>query len=175
MFDPLFEQHFLAIIAADSEATFQAFEMLLGRPIRDDELEPRNVAHRENGRALGSVGYLHSRSWISTWARQMAAWWLEYDLLLTPTLAAPPPQLGWFTDSGLDVENERISSFIPYTPQFNLTGQPAVSLPLHWTPDGLPVGIQLVGGFGREDLLVRIASQLEQAAPWHDRRPPVHG
>jgi amidase len=174
LWDEQFEPHFLNIIAADTQATFEAFEMLLGRPIRDDEIEPRNVVHREKGRKLGAPAYLHSRSWISTWSRQMASWWFDYDLLLTPTLAAPPPELGWFTAAGPEAEHERISSFIPYTPQFNLTGQPAVSLPLHWTPDGLPVGIQLVAGYGREDLLVRVASQLEQAAPWHDRRPQVH-
>jgi amidase len=174
LWDEQFEANFLNIIAGDTEATFQAFEMLLGRPIRDDEIEPRNVVHRENGRKLGAAAYLHSRSWISTWSRQMASWWFDYDLLLTPTLAAPPPELGWFTAAGPEAEHERISSFIPYTPQFNLTGQPAVSLPLHWTPGGLPVGIQLVAGYGREDLLVRVASQLEQAAPWHERRPQVH-
>ena len=64
-------------------------------------------------------------------------------------------------------------TLIPYTAQFNMTGQPAVSLPLHWTPDDLPVGVQLVAGYGREDVLVRVASQLEQAAPWAGRRPAV--
>jgi amidase len=63
---------------------------------------------------------------------------------------------------------------LQYTAQFNITGQPAVSLPLHWTPDGLPVGVQFVADFGREDLLVRLAAQLENAAPWAARRPPVH-
>ncbi len=174
LFDEQFEAHFMNIIAADTEATFEAFEAFLGRLITDDEIEPRNAAHRQAGRNLGSAGYLHSRSWIGTWVRQMAAWWLEYDLLLTPTVAAPPPELGWFTAAGPEEESRRISSFVPYTSQFNMSGQPAVSLPLHWTPDGLPVGVQLVAGYGREDLLVRVASQLEQAAPWHDRRPRIH-
>ena len=62
---------------------------------------------------------------------------------------------------------------MPYTAQFNVTGQPAVSLPLHWTADGLPVGVQLVAAFGREDVLVRVAAALEEAAPWADRRPQV--
>jgi amidase len=113
--------------------------------------------------------------WMGMWVRRMAPWWGGYDLLLTPTLGAPPPELGWFTAEGPEREGPRIVSFIPYTAQFNMTGQPAVSLPLHWTPDGLPVGVQLVAGYGREDLLVRVASQLEQAAPWSDRHPPLHG
>ena len=93
---------------------------------------------------------------------------------MTPTLGAPPPKLGWFTENGPLEEGARITSFIPYTAQFNMTGQPAVSLPLHWTDDGLPVGVQLVAAYGREDLLVRLAAQLETAAPWADKRPRVH-
>jgi len=174
MLEREFVQHFTTIIAADSEASFLAFEMLLGRPIRDDEIEPRNLAYRQAGRTLGVVPYLQSRFWIGMWARRMAEWWIGHDLLVTPTVGAPPPELGWFTAGGPEQEGPRIVRFIPYTAQFNMTGQPAVSLPLHWTPDGLPVGVQLVAGYGREDLLVRVASQLERAAPWSDRRPAVH-
>jgi amidase len=173
MFEEPFVRHFAAIVAADTEATMQAFEMLIGRAIGEDEIEPRNAAYRRAGLDLGAVAYLRSRAWIGMWARRMAAWWTDHDLLLTPTLGAPPPELGWFTAEGLRGEGRRAMSFIPYTSQFNMTGQPAVSLPLHWTPDGLPVGVQLVAGYGREDLLVRVASQVEQAAPWRDRRPPV--
>jgi amidase len=174
MFEDEFTGHFTAIIAADTEATFRAFEAALGRPIGDAEIEPRNAAHRQAGRALGAVEYLQARLWIGQWARRMASWWEDFDLLLTPTLGAPPPELGWFTAAGPEAEGKRIASFIPYTAQFNMTGQPAVSLPLHWTPDDLPVGVQLVAQYGREDVLVRIASQLEQAAPWADRLPRIH-
>ena len=123
---------------------------------------------------MDAVAYLHSRAWIGSWARRMAAWWDDHDLLVTATLGAPPPELGWFTAEGPHGEGRRVVSFIPYTSQFNMTGQPAVSLPLHWTPDGLPVGVQLVAPYGREDLLIQVASQLEQAAPWDQRRPRVH-
>ena len=174
MFESEFSRHFPTIIAADTETTFRAFEAALGRPIGDAEIEPRNAAYRQAGRALGSVEYLQARQWIGQWTRRMASWWVDYDLLLTPTLGAPPPELGWFTAAGPADEGRRIASFIPYTAQFNMTGQPAVSLPLHWTPDGLPVGVQLAAAYGREDVLVRIASQLEQAAPWADRLPRVH-
>jgi amidase len=174
MFDQEFRRHFVAIIAADTEATLQTFEMLLGRPIGEDEIEPRNAAHRRAGKALGAVTYLQSRAWLGMWTRRMADWWTRHDLLLTPTLGAPPPRLGWFTEAGPEEEENRIARFMPYTAQFNMTGQPAVSLPLHWTPGGLPVGVQLVAAYGREDVLVRVASQLEQAAPWAGRHPPVH-
>jgi amidase len=174
MFDPAILEHFSVIIAADTEATMQAFEMLLGRPIGEDEIEPRNVVYRRAGRQLSAVAYLQSRAWLGIWGRRMADWWNGHDLLLTPTLGAPPPELGWFTAAGPEEEGARVASFIPYTAQFNLTGQPAVSLPLHWTPGGLPVGVQLVAAYGREDLLVRVASQLEQAAPWSQRHPAVH-
>src|SRR4051794_1866781 len=182
MFEDEFSQHFVTIIAADTEQSFQAFEQALGRPIADDEIEPRNVVYRQVGRTMPVVSYLDSRAWIGLWARRMADWWTNpatrnghgYDVLVTPTLGAPPPPLGWFTEAGAEQEGQRIASFIPYTAQFNMTGQPAVSLPLHWSADGLPVGVQLVAGYGREDLLVRLSSQLEQAAPWADMQPPVH-
>jgi amidase len=110
----------------------------------------------------------------------MAAWWAPadlggqgFDLLVTPTVGAPPPEIGWFTADGPKQEGHRINSFIPYTAQFNVTGQPAISLPLHWTEEGLPVGVQIVAAYGREDVLVRVAAALEEAAPWADRRPPV--
>jgi amidase len=174
MFEQEISGHFNTIIAADTAATFEAFEMLIGRPIGDDEIESRNAAYRASGRGLGATAYLNSRAWFGMWARRMADWWNDHDLLVTPTVAAPPPELGWFTAGGLDEEGKRIASFIPFTPQFNMTGQPAISLPLHWTPDGLPVGVQLVAAYGREDMLIQVASQLEEAAPWSGRHPPVH-
>jgi amidase len=174
MFEPEILVHFNNIIAADSAATLEAFELLLGRPLGDDEIEPRNAFYRRAGRELSATAYLQSRAWIGMWGRRMADWWSSYDLLLTPTVGAPPPPLGWFTAEGPEREGARVASFIPYTAQFNLTGQPAVTLPLHWTQDGLPVGVQLVAAYGREDILVRIASQLEQAAPWSDRHPAIH-
>jgi amidase len=174
MFEQELPGHFNTIIAVDVEATLQAFEMLLGRPIGEDEIEPRNFSYRQFGKGLGATAYLHSRAWLGMWARRMADWWNDHDLLVTPTVGAPPPELGWFTAAGEAREGARIASFIPYTAQFNMTGQPAISVPLHWTPSGLPVGVQLVAPYGREDMLIQVASLLEQAAPWAERRPSVH-
>jgi amidase len=173
MFEPTFARHFNTIIAADTETVFQAFENVLGRPIADAEIEPRNAHYRRGGKALTAVAYLQARQWLGAWSRRMADWWAGHDLLVTPTVGAPPPELGWFTAAGPEHEGERIAGFIPYTAQFNMTGQPAISLPLHRTAGGLPVGVQLAGAYGREDLLVQVASQLEQAAPWADRHPAL--
>jgi amidase len=85
-------------------------------------------------------------------------------------MAEPPPPIGSLR--GADVE--RIVRLVPYTMPYNLSGQPAIGLPLYWTPEGLPLGIQLVGSYASEGLLIRLASQIEQAAPWRDRRPPIH-
>jgi amidase len=174
MFDPGFSAAFVVIIMADTEKTFRGFEALLGRPLRDDEIESRNLAYRQGAARIDAATYLESRARIHAWSRRMAEWWTTYDVLVTPTVAAPPPELGWFAADGPEREGVRVGSFVPYTAQFNMTGQPAISLPLHWSADGLPVGVQLVAAYGREDVLVRVASQLENTAPWADKRPRVH-
>jgi amidase len=107
----------------------------------------------------------------------MARWWQEgFDLLLTPTAAEPPPLLGEFAAAATDplAGFRRAAPFSTFTSTFNASGQPAISLPLYWNEAGLPIGVQLVAPFAGEDLLIRIAAQLETAAPWAARRPPVH-
>ena len=94
---------------------------------------------------------------------------------MAPTLGEPPAPLGTFDSppgeplTGLF----RAAAYVPFTPPFNVTGQPAISLPLHWNEGGLPIGVQFVGRFGAEETLLSLAGQLEAAAPWADRRPPV--
>ncbi len=181
MFDERFPRFFTATIAADIALTISALERsTLGRAVTDEELEPRNAAYRAAGSRMSATDYLGARTWLGRWVRRMAAFWAPpelggagVDLLVTPTVGAPPPELGWFTAGGPEQEGRRINSFIPYTAQFNVTGQPAISLPLHTTDDGLPVGVQLVAAYGREDVLVRVAAALEEAAPWAGRRPVV--
>jgi amidase len=133
----------------------------------------------ERGREIPAARYLASTQWVHGWARRVAQWWSDggFDILLTPTIATPPPRLGDLmpTRENPDAPIERLMATIQFTPQFNATGQPAISLPLCWNADGLPIGVQLVAPLGGEGLLLQIASQLEQARPWHDRRPPIHG
>jgi amidase len=174
-FHDSFSKHFNATIAADTARLLADLEHVLGREVTDDELEPRNAYYRSVGNRTTAVDYLGTRAWLGRWSRRVAAFWSEqgFDLLVTPTVGAPPPELGWFTAGGPREEGRRIGAYIPWTAQANVTGQPAVSLPLHTTDDGLPVGVQLVAAAGREDLLVRVAAALEEAAPWAGRRPAV--
>jgi amidase len=109
--------------------------------------------------------------------RAVGGFFSEYDVLLTPTLPRPPADLGTYNanDPDLDAAGwlRHISSFAAFTPLFNMTGQPAISLPLHHGEAGLPIGSQFVGRFGDEATLFRLAGQLEQAQPWIDRRPAI--
>jgi amidase len=120
----------------------------------------------------------------------------DYDVMLSPTLALPPVPIGSLRPSGfdalmqrfiarfsaawliklaanMDAEIAKVFEFIPFTPLANITGQPAMSLPLHWNGDGLPIGVQFAARFGDEAALFRLAAQLEEARPWADRRPPA--
>lgn len=165
-----FRRRFLTVVACGVAADLAAWEERLGRPIADDELEADNAALRHMGAAVGAAEYLAAVSWMHRFAREAAAWWSQgMDLLVTPVLNAPPPPIGWLRDP--DHAGERVASLMPYSAQWNMTGQPAISLPLGQDPDGLPVGVQLVAAYGREDLLVRVAAQLEVAQPWSQRHP----
>jgi amidase len=99
--------------------------------------------------------------WLRGWTRRVAGFWQSYDLLLTPVLGAPPPPLGHLSDP---VEGQaRLRELIGFVDQANVSGQPAVSLPTGSSADGLPVGVQLVADRGREDILLRVARQVEGA------------
>ncbi|HVN87381.1 MAG TPA: amidase [Candidatus Binatia bacterium] len=148
-----------------------------GQAIDADGVEPMTWIFAELGRQASSRDYLHALQFAQQHARRITDWWAQgFDLLLTPTTAEPPPLLGSFASTP---DNPlagllRATPFSTFTSAFNLTGQPAISLPLAWTETGLPIGIQLIAAYAREDLLIRVASQLERARPWIDRLPAVH-
>jgi amidase len=109
--------------------------------------------------------------------REMAAWWSGgFDLLVTPTITRPSPLVGEIVPSAEKPMDAfmRSGALLPFCVPFNVTGQPAISLPLHMSAAGLPVGVQLVAAAGREDLLFRVAAQLETDLAWSERRPEVH-
>jgi amidase len=162
---------------AGQAATLATLERVVGRAIDAGEVEPLTWALADEGRRHGAGEYLNAVALHQLVSRVIGGWLAtEFDLLLTPTVGEPPPPLGSYDDSGPDPMEaiRRAWQTAAFSGIFNATGQPAISLPLHWTEDGLPVGVQLVAAFGREDLLIRVAAQLERARPWADRTPPVH-
>jgi Asp-tRNA(Asn)/Glu-tRNA(Gln) amidotransferase A subunit family amidase len=130
----------------------------------------------QEGRRFTAAEYMETIATMHSLGRRMAAFLENYDLLLTATLARPPLKLGEMDMTSDDVERYvtfLFDEFAPMTPLFNQTGGAAMSVPLAWTPDGLPIGVQFGGGLGDEPKLIRLAAQLEQAQPWAHRRPPV--
>lgn len=148
----------------------------LGREVTADDVEPGTWFLAERGRDISAVDYARAQSAMGTFRRKMAAWWESgFDLLVTPTTALPPPRIGQLTPTEDDpVRGSRGSMpYAAFTSPFNITGQPGISLPLG-TSGGLPIGVQLVAAYGREDLLVAVASQLEAEVHWSDTRAPIH-
>jgi amidase len=174
--DPETIVHVGRLIEAHAAQAIDFIGQLLGRPLTERDVEPYTWRFVVEGRKVTASEYIGSGDWVHGWTRRMAAWWSEgHDLLVTPTIAEPPPLLGDLGGPGGDPLRrwQRNLEVIPYTPAFNATGQPAISLPLHWSADGLPIGVHFVAPYAREDMLVRIAAQLEQAQPWASRRPPI--
>jgi len=143
-------------------------------PVPDPSvLSPLNQAFLQGALETTSGEYAAAVSGLQVRARRIVSLWSRYDLLLTPTLALPTALIGWETEPDDPWEQfDRAVRFTPFTAAFNVTGQPAMSVPLHWSADGLPIGVQLVGPPLGDALLLRVASQLEAARPWADRRPP---
>jgi amidase len=169
--------HFTEVIAVHTAVELGLYEDLVGRSLTDDDIEPVNLAFGALGDRMTAREYLAAVQWVHRWSRRLMQWWRPadgspgFDLLVTPVLNGTPPLLGWVSDPDYGVE--RLLAMQQYTSQCNLSGQPAVSLPLHWTPDDLPVGVHFVADYGREDVLIRVAAQVEAAQPWAQRRPAV--
>lgn len=136
-------------------------------------LQPFTRWMRARGAAVSGPELLYAMGQVQRAGRAAITAHTEFDAVLTPILAQLPPPVGWFSSAPPAENFERQKRFIPYAALYNVTGQPAVSLPVHWTGDGLPVGIQLVGRPGGEAALLALAGQLERAHPWAHRRPPT--
>jgi amidase len=166
---------FIPLWSAMAAANVAGWGAAIGRELGEDDVEPLTWLLAEHGRAVDAVTYTRGLTVMGTFAREVATWWEDHDLLLTPTLGEPPPALGVLSTPDEPFAGyARAGTFTPYTPLFNQTGQPAISLPLSTGADGMPVGVHLVAAYGREDLLLQVGAQLETAAPWAGRRPAVH-
>jgi amidase len=149
----------------------------LGRPLGEEMLEATTWASVQYGRTLKALDLQVALAEMNQVSREVSRFFVEHDVLLTPVTAQPPLKLGVLNAnarlSALEWLNH-IFTLNPFTALFNGTGQPAMSVPLHWSAQGLPIGSQFVGRWGDEATLFRLAGQLERARPWATRRPPVH-
>lgn len=166
---------FITVWLAGCAATLDEVAMESGQTVSSDQVEPLTWAMYEMGRQRTAPEYLLAQQVLQSFSRGIARFFEDYDVWLTPTLAEPPVPLGTFESTP---ENplqgfSRAAEFVPFTPLFNVTGQPAMSVPLFWNAGGLPIGTHFIGRFGDEATLFRLAAQLEKARPWADRRPPV--
>jgi amidase len=173
--DPEMGGHFLTCFGVWTLRELDHIGELLGTPVTEAGVEAGTWAVAEMGRAITAPQYLAGVEGLHRTSRAVMAWWQEdgWDLLLTPTLPEVPPTLGQFVaapDNPL-AGVLRSTPMVSFTAAFNITGQPAVSLPLAWSEGGVPLGMQFVAAPAREDVLVRLAAQLEEALPWAERRP----
>jgi amidase len=191
-----FAKAFMTIVCVETRATIEEAEVLLNRKASFKDFEPSTWALGLLGRQCRAPEFSKSLNLVQRMARQIGEFFEKYDVMLTPTLAMPPVVTGALqpkgiqamamkllgrlnagglinTLSGIDLLAQHVFGFMPYTPLFNVTGQPAMSVPLYWNDEGLPIGMQFVGRYGDEATLFRLASQLEKAKPWSERIPPI--
>jgi amidase len=150
-------------VAAAAEAA--AWEPRIGHALGEADLEPRTWSQVQGGNAMSAIALYALIERLQAHCARALAWFEQFDLLVTPTVAAPPGVLG-------DYLNRYVSGLgSAFTRPLNVTGHPAMSIPLGWPDDGLPRGVQLIAGYGREDVLMRVGSALEAAVAWSHRRP----
>jgi len=194
--DKAFARAFLTIVCVETRAAIEEAQVLLNRKASFKDFEPSTWVLGLLGKQCRASEFSKTLNLAQLTARQIGEFFTKYDVLLTPTLASPPVATGELQPkgiravamkllgrlnagglinrlSGIDVLAQHVFEFMPYTPLFNVTGQPAMSVPLYWNDAGLPIGMQFVGRYGDEATLFRLAGQLEKAKPWSERMPVI--
>lgn len=155
-----------------------ALAAVMRRKVGPEMLEAVTLACYEDGKRYSAIDLLRAMDHANALSRNVGAFFQQYDVLLTPTMSQPAAPLGQLNQDRAGISamdwTRQVFEYVPFTPLFNTTGQPAISLPLYWTAAGLPVGVQCAGRYGDEATLLQLAAQLEEAQPWSRRRPPVH-
>ena len=164
---------FLTVLRVSLARTLDDAARTMGRQVTDKDVEPVTWVMAQAGRSVTSVAYSRAIATMHQVGLAMAKFQQSYDVVLSPTLAKPPVALGVLSLSPESIAQytKDVTEFGPYTALYNVTGQPSMSVPLHWSADGLPVGVMFSGRFGEDGLLLRLASQLEKAKPWAGRKP----
>jgi len=162
------------IAAANTAQSCNLRWKALGRSPNPDDVETGTWAVYQRGLEVSGVEYIEAIAAAHAIGRKMAAFLTSYDVILSTTLAGPPPKLGYFDQNG-DVQTftDRVTEYLSVTPLHNATGTPAMSVPLHWSSDDLPIGEHFAGRYGEEATLLALAAQLESAQPWFDRVPAL--
>jgi amidase len=171
----LFAQTFMVVWAAGCAATIEGWAQILKRVPDESDFEPLTWHLYQTGKQISASHYLLAQNTLQAFAREVGRFMQRHDVVLTPTLAEPPLPLGSFDSPPLNPfeVQQRLATFVPFCPLANVTGQPAMSVPLYWNGEGLPIGTQFIGRYGDEATLFRLAAQLEAARPWRDKRPPL--
>jgi amidase/6-aminohexanoate-cyclic-dimer hydrolase len=165
-----------AIVTANTALNVRMAERRFGRPMTSDDFEALTLAMNANARKLSSIDYVAAEFDVFRISRALAEFFTGYDVFLSPTMCQPPVRLGELDSTAHDLSQigPRLRAYMPGTSMFNMSGQPAMSVPLAWSNAGLPLGMMFAARFGDEATLFRLAAQLEQARPWKDRLPPLH-
>ena len=175
--DPAIGGRFSAIWMAGANLTLKNLSKLLQREVTADDVEIGTWLMAQVGAKTSGLDVLQAQADMGSMRRATLKWWESgWDLLLTPTTLVPPPLVGELVSTEDEPMRNSLRS-IPYaafTSPFNATGQPAISLPTGFSSDGLPIGVQLVAAYGREDLLIQVGSQLESEIHWSNNRAPIH-
>ncbi|MGQ0677284.1 MAG: amidase [Rhodospirillales bacterium] len=169
-----FQEAIWIVIAANVANVLNLRAKAVGRAAGPNDVEPLTLAAAEMGRLTPASEYARAILVMHGFGRQVARMFERFDVLLSPVLAHPPLPLGRCSMQTPTVEEYagELAAELPFTPIYNVTGCPAISLPLHWNAEGLPIGVQFGAAFGQEAALRRLAAQLEEARPWKDRKPP---
>jgi Asp-tRNA(Asn)/Glu-tRNA(Gln) amidotransferase A subunit family amidase len=128
----------------------------------------------ELGNAVSATDYAEAIQVNQSLGRLLGEFHQQYDVLLAPTLSSPPVPVGYISEASPEEYTDRLFGYMGDTGLYNQTGQPSISLPLHWSKDNLPMGMMFTAAYGNDALLLQLAAQLEKSAPWSDRRPPLH-
>ena len=167
---------FTSLMACGAAWAMADWSRRIDRTPTPEDFEPFVWAFAEHGRGLSGADYLLAMQDLQFEVRRLSEFFQNHDLFLTASLGKPPVELGTLVFQGDPFElRRRTAEFSPYSYISNATGQPAISLPLHWNDEGLPIGIQLVGRYAEEAMLLRVSAQLEAAQPWMDKTPPLLG
>jgi amidase len=169
-------EKFMALWATQIAMGARGFSETLGREVTAEDIEPVNWVLIERAQRVTAVDYAAAQQAVYAFRRALQQWWADgWDLLLTPTVTEPPLPLTEFENNPErpTAPMRRGGQFAAFTPPFNMSGQPAISLPLHRNAEGLPIGVQLAAAYGREDVLIRVAAQLESAQRWSSVHPAI--